>query len=110
MALRPIEPGTEGRPDTHEEHKLYKKELADMDDRPEAWANDPALARVKAKIAEQASKDATVRAAETERKAESPEEKNRREIREQAERDAEAERVAAMQRSTSAEQQKLAKK
>lgn len=49
MALRPVEPGTESRPDTPETRAAYLQELAEINPDPAAWANDPAFLRVKAK-------------------------------------------------------------
>ena len=54
MALRPIKPGEEGRPNTPEEQKQYEREVKHKQENPADWADDPILKAVNSEAARQA--------------------------------------------------------
>ena len=54
MALRPIRPGEEGRPNTPEEQRQHEVELKHARENPADWGNDPILKQVNAEAARQA--------------------------------------------------------
>ena len=55
MALRPIRPGEEGRPNTPEEQRQHELELKHARENPADWGNDPILKQVNAEAVKQAA-------------------------------------------------------